>query len=100
MCAGLGTRLRPLTTLVPKPLVPVGDKPLVEHAIAVLYAAGARDVALNAFYLPEQVSRFVDVLRNEGARRFYGREGFVEVGGTPGDNEEGLPDVLLAWKPA
>ena len=37
---------------------------------------------------------------NEGARRFYAREGFREVGRTEGDNEEGLPDVLLAWKPA
>ena len=32
---------------------------------------------------------------NEGARRFYAREGFVEVGRTGGDNEEGLPDILL-----
>ena len=37
---------------------------------------------------------------NEGARRFYAREGFVEVRRTEGDNEEGLPDVLFAWKPA
>lgn len=36
---------------------------------------------------------------NAGARRFYAREGFVEVGGTGGENEEGLADVLLAWKP-
>ena len=32
---------------------------------------------------------------NEGARRFYAREGFVESGRTEGENEEGLPDVLL-----
>ncbi len=35
---------------------------------------------------------------NEGARRFYAREGFSEVRQTPGDNEEGLPDVLLRWE--
>lgn len=34
---------------------------------------------------------------NEGARRFYAREGFVEIKETDGDNEEGLPDVLLRW---
>jgi putative acetyltransferase len=34
---------------------------------------------------------------NEGARRFYAREGFAEVRMTEGDNEEGLPDVLLEW---
>ena len=36
---------------------------------------------------------------NEGALRFYAREGFVEVARTDGDNEEGLPDVMLRWKP-
>ena len=35
---------------------------------------------------------------NEGARRFYAREGFAEIRQTPGDNEEGLPDVLLRWE--
>lgn len=35
---------------------------------------------------------------NEGARRFYAREGFIEVRRTDGDNEEGLPDVLLRWE--
>lgn len=36
-------------------------------------------------------------LANTGARRFYAREGFTEVRTTDGDNEEGLPDVLLRW---
>jgi GNAT superfamily N-acetyltransferase len=35
---------------------------------------------------------------NEGARRFYAREGFREVRRTEGENEEGLPDVLLRWE--
>ncbi len=35
---------------------------------------------------------------NERAREFYRREGFREVRQTPGDNEEGLPDVLLRWE--
>jgi GNAT superfamily N-acetyltransferase len=36
---------------------------------------------------------------NQGARRFYLREGFREVRRTNGDNEEGLPDILLEWTP-
>lgn len=36
---------------------------------------------------------------NDGARRFYAREGFREVRRTEGDNEEKLPDILLEWKP-
>ncbi|WP_316650111.1 GNAT family N-acetyltransferase [Ovoidimarina sediminis] len=35
---------------------------------------------------------------NKGARRFYAREGFTEIRRTEGDNEEGLPDVLLRWE--
>lgn len=37
---------------------------------------------------------------NDGARRFYAREGFKEVRHTSGDNEERLPDVLLEWRNA
>jgi GNAT superfamily N-acetyltransferase len=35
---------------------------------------------------------------NHGARRFYARHGFVEAGRTDGENDEGLPDVLLEWR--
>ncbi len=35
---------------------------------------------------------------NDGARRFYAREGFQETRTTDGDNEEGLPDVLCRWE--
>ena len=37
---------------------------------------------------------------NTAALRFYGRHGFVEVDRTDGDNEEGLPDIRLAWRRA
>ncbi|MEM7723019.1 MAG: GNAT family N-acetyltransferase, partial [Pseudomonadota bacterium] len=42
--------------------------------------------------------RLLTFVANTGARRFYAREGFVEVSRTPGDNEEGLPDVMLRWE--
>lgn len=61
LCAGLGTRLRPLTTLEPKPLVPVGDRPLVDHAVTRLLSAGAKELAFNTFYLPERVQRYVEL---------------------------------------
>ncbi len=35
---------------------------------------------------------------NTDARRFYRREGFTEIRQTEGDNEEGLPDILLRWE--
>jgi NDP-sugar pyrophosphorylase family protein len=55
LCAGLGTRLRPLTEERPKPLVPVLDRPLAAFAIDHLAAAGVRRVVANAHHLAEQI---------------------------------------------
>lgn len=55
LAAGLGTRLRPLTHHRPKPLVPVLNKPLLEHHLEQLAALGVQEVALNVHHLPEQI---------------------------------------------
>jgi mannose-1-phosphate guanylyltransferase len=57
LCAGFGTRLRPLTDELPKPLVPVGDRSILEHALATLHAAGIRELTINVHYLAEQFAR-------------------------------------------
>lgn len=51
LCAGRGERMRPLTDTTPKPLLPVGGKPLVVHAIERLRAAGVRDIVINHAHL-------------------------------------------------
>lgn len=51
--AGLGTRLKPLTDLLPKPLVPLFHRPLIEWAMLSCRAAGIRDFAINTHHLPE-----------------------------------------------
>jgi mannose-1-phosphate guanylyltransferase len=52
LAAGLGTRLRPLTRAVPKPLLPLGDRPLLEHALRTIDAAGlGPQVVVNTHYL-------------------------------------------------
>jgi len=56
LCAGLGTRLRPLTDELPKPLVPVGDRPLLEHIALALRAAGFDRLAVNAHHLSQELS--------------------------------------------
>ena len=55
LCAGLGTRLRPLSDERPKPLVPVLGRPLADFALAQLADAGVRHVVANAFHLGEQI---------------------------------------------
>jgi len=56
LAAGLGTRLRPLTDELPKPLVPVGDRPILAHIAARLAAAGIEEAVLNTHHLAEAFS--------------------------------------------
>jgi NDP-mannose synthase len=55
LAGGLGTRLRPYTTIIPKPLVPVGDRPILEHIIGRLGACGVRKVDLAVSHLGELI---------------------------------------------
>ncbi len=56
VAAGLGTRLLPLTRLAPKPAVPVRGIPLIGYSLALLAAAGVREVVINVHHLPEQLT--------------------------------------------
>lgn len=57
--AGLGTRLKPLTDTMPKALVPVGGKPLLQIQLERLKAAGVTDVVINVHHFASQIVRFV-----------------------------------------
>jgi mannose-1-phosphate guanylyltransferase len=56
LCAGLGTRLRPLTERVPKPAVPVCGAPLVRFSLALLAGAGVRRAVVNVHHLPDAMA--------------------------------------------
>ena len=53
LVGGYGTRLRPLTLTVPKPLVEFGNRPMILHQIEALAAAGVTDIVLAVNYRPE-----------------------------------------------
>ena len=55
MAAGLGKRMRPLTATKPKPLIEVGGKPLLDHVLERLRAAGVKKVVVNVHYLADAV---------------------------------------------
>jgi len=59
LTAGLGTRLRPLSTLRAKPALPVAGTPLVVRILRWLAEAGARDVLLNLHHRPETITAIV-----------------------------------------
>ncbi|MGD2173330.1 MAG: nucleotidyltransferase family protein [Gammaproteobacteria bacterium] len=55
LAAGRGERMRPLTDRVPKPLLPVADKPLIVHHLEALSRAGFGEVVINLSWLGEQI---------------------------------------------
>ena len=55
LAAGFGTRLRPFTCAVPKPLLPVWGEPMLARIVALLRANGVDDIVVNCHYLDEQV---------------------------------------------
>ena len=59
LAGGLGTRLAPLTDTIPKCLVPIGGRPLLDYWLDLLAKAGMRDVLINLHYLPDQVEAYV-----------------------------------------
>jgi mannose-1-phosphate guanylyltransferase len=60
LCAGRGERLRPLTDELPKPLVPVGDRPLLAHIASELSRAGYTDAVANTHWMQDKFLR-IDV---------------------------------------
>lgn len=55
LAAGFGTRMRPVTHTLPKMLVPVCNRPLIDWAVESLLRAGIRDLIVNLHHLPEQI---------------------------------------------
>jgi MurNAc alpha-1-phosphate uridylyltransferase len=55
LAAGLGTRMRPITETMPKPLVRIGDKPMIDYVLDVLIDAGVETVAVNVHHHADQM---------------------------------------------
>ncbi len=74
LAAGLGKRMRPLTAELPKPLLKVGDKTLIEHQIERLVAAGITGVVINHFYLGGMIEELLGKGTKYGTSISYSRE--------------------------
>ncbi len=59
LAAGFGERMRPLTERLPKPLVPVAGKPLLDHVLDRLAAAGIERAVINVHYLADMIEKHV-----------------------------------------
>ena len=59
LAAGEGRRMRPLTHSLPKPMLPVGGRPLVERLVRLLWEHGVREVAINLHHQPHALTGYV-----------------------------------------
>jgi mannose-1-phosphate guanylyltransferase/mannose-1-phosphate guanylyltransferase/phosphomannomutase len=95
LAAGLGTRLRPLTNEITKPMVPVLDRPVMAHILDLLEDHGFEDVIANLHYFPESIEQYFgerlsyrfepELLGTAGGVRgcadFFGEDSFVVISG-------------------
>ena len=65
LAAGFGERMRPLTLRLPKPLVPLAGRPLLDHVLDRLAAAGVTSAVVNVHYLPEQLEAHLAARRSK-----------------------------------
>lgn len=71
LCGGEGTRLRPLTVAVPKPMLPVGYRPILEHRIAHLKKHGIKHIILSVGYLREVIMKYFEDGSRFGVQIYY-----------------------------
>jgi NDP-sugar pyrophosphorylase family protein len=84
LAAGLGLRMRPLTLLRAKPVLPVLNRPLLHWTMERLARAGVRDVVVNLHHLPETITSVLGPGRRFGLRIGYSREPVIlGTGGGP-----------------
>ncbi|HEX9984475.1 MAG TPA: NDP-sugar synthase [Thermoanaerobaculia bacterium] len=82
LAAGYGTRMRPITYTLPKPMVPVCNRPLIAWAVEAFIRAGVRDVVVNLHHLPEPIERYLhDCYAREATFHFSREEEILGTGG-------------------
>jgi len=59
MAAGIGTRLRPVTDVLPKPMVPIANRPALYHILSLLKRHGITEVVINLHHLPELITDYL-----------------------------------------
>ncbi len=74
LAAGLGTRMRPLTDRLPKPLLPVGPRPLIEYTLLLLKRYGITNIWINLHHLGDQIETALGDGSRLGLKLSYSRE--------------------------
>lgn len=74
LAAGEGSRLRPLTDRVPKPMLPVGGKPALEHNVRLLTSHGISEIIINTHYCAQAITQYFGDGSSFGAHITYSHE--------------------------
>ncbi|MBN2168082.1 MAG: NDP-sugar synthase [Actinobacteria bacterium] len=74
MAAGKGTRLMPLTETIAKPMVPIVNRPVLEHLLNLVSSSGFKDVVINVHYLPDDIINHFGDGSELGVNIEYSRE--------------------------
>jgi N-acetyl-alpha-D-muramate 1-phosphate uridylyltransferase len=81
LAAGLGTRMRPLSSETPKPMLPLGGRAIVDHAIDRLAAAGVTDLVVNTHYQADRLESYLAQRAAPPAIAFSRESELLETGG-------------------
>ena len=92
LAAGLGTRLRPITDTIPKCLVPINGKPLIDYWLEQLTKAGIEKFLINTHYLYEQVESHIEQSKFADVVDLVYEEELLLTGGTVIANKDFISD--------
>lgn len=81
LAAGLGIRMRPITETVPKPLVTVAGRPMIDYVLDSLHDAGVKRIVVNVHHLADQLIAHLDARAGSAIRISDEREKLLESGG-------------------
>jgi mannose-1-phosphate guanylyltransferase len=82
LAAGLGTRLLPLTEQLPKALIPVAGRPMIEYSLLLLRYYGIRDIIINLHHLGDRIETYLGNGRQWGLQITYSKEpDLLDTGG-------------------
>jgi mannose-1-phosphate guanylyltransferase len=85
LAAGKGTRVRPITHIVPKPMIPILQKPVMEFLLELLREHGFTEVMVNVSHLAEEIENYFRDGQRFGVEIAYSFEGRIEDGELIGD---------------
>jgi mannose-1-phosphate guanylyltransferase/phosphomannomutase len=96
MAGGEGTRLRPLTCNIPKPMMPIMDKPVMEYTVELLKKNGITDIGVTLQYLPDEITGYFGDGKDFGVNmRYFIEETPLGTAGSVKNAEAFLDDTFI-----